>query len=162
MANPLNLYLIYKFIRGLATPFEKWDAYKYGVIDRKGNILIKKKERRTENERNSLTVFDTLVLNMKKTLSKIPGGNSLFGSYAAALFLIRESNVFEHNDLIMEEDEIHDLVNDFVLSEEIPTNNVGSGNIAGLGVGADGEAPMTKKKKKLKDFREKENENNKN
>ena len=39
----VDLFLVYQFIRRLATPFNKWDAYKEGVIDDKGNILIKKK-----------------------------------------------------------------------------------------------------------------------
>jgi len=32
----LDIYLIYEFLRRLVTPFEKWDAYKAGVIDKDG------------------------------------------------------------------------------------------------------------------------------
>jgi hypothetical protein len=34
------------------------------------------------------------------------------------------------------------------MNEEVPVNNVGGGNIAGLGIGKDGEPGVTKKKKK--------------
>ena len=37
----VDLFVVYQFIKRLATPFNKWDAYKTGVIDERGNILIK-------------------------------------------------------------------------------------------------------------------------
>ena len=30
----VDLFLVYQFVRRLATPFEKWEAYKEGIIDR--------------------------------------------------------------------------------------------------------------------------------
>jgi len=39
----VDLFLVYQFIRRLATPFIKWDAFKEGVIDKDGKVLIKKK-----------------------------------------------------------------------------------------------------------------------
>lgn len=74
-----------RFLKLLVTPFEKTDAFKYGVIDDKGKVLKKGKERKTKEEKNSFTVFHRLVFNIKKI---IPLGK--LGSYAAALFLIRE------------------------------------------------------------------------
>ena len=41
----VDLFVVYQFIRRLATPFNKWEAYKSGVIDQRGNILIKPLER---------------------------------------------------------------------------------------------------------------------
>lgn len=39
------------------------------------------------------------------------------------------------------------------LREEVPTNNVGSGKIAGAGVGPQGEPGVPRKKKKVDPFR---------
>ena len=74
-----------RFLKLLVTPFEKTDAFKYGVIDDKGKVLKKGKERKTKQEKDSYTVFHRLVFNLKKI---IPFGK--LGSYASALFLIRE------------------------------------------------------------------------
>ena len=74
-----------RFLKLLVTPFEKTDAFKYGVIDDKGKVLKKGKERKTKQEKDSYTVFHRLVFNLKKI---IPLGK--LGSYASALFLIRE------------------------------------------------------------------------
>ena len=35
-----NLYFIYKFIRILTTPFSETDAFKLGIVDENGKILI--------------------------------------------------------------------------------------------------------------------------
>tara|TARA_B100001094_G_scaffold150091_1_gene145253 strand:- start:2491 stop:3084 length:594 start_codon:yes stop_codon:yes gene_type:complete len=74
-----------RFLKLLVTPFEKTDAFKLGVIDAKGKVLKKGKERKTREEKDSYTVFHRLVFNLKKI---IPLGK--LGSYASALFLIRE------------------------------------------------------------------------
>ena len=33
----IDLFLLYQFIKRLATPFKEWDAYELGIIDAKGN-----------------------------------------------------------------------------------------------------------------------------
>lgn len=87
----VDLFLIYSFIKKLVTPFDQWEAFKQGVIDKDGNILIKKKDRNKLDQRRSLGYFDVLILNLKKLLGKIPGGKSRIATFAAALYLIRES-----------------------------------------------------------------------
>jgi hypothetical protein len=168
----VDLFLVYQFIRRLATPFKEWDAYKLGIIDERGNILRKRRELRLKKERDAFGIFDVLVLNLKKLLEKIPGGQTRIASYAAALYLIREWNHFSDDSLLTEDvsdellEESIDLfydryvnyiqlpenVNQKILldelfeerfSEDVPTVNVGSGNIAGLGVGPQGEPGLT-------------------
>jgi hypothetical protein len=95
----VDIYLVYSFLRRLATPFDKWDAFRLGIIDKDGNILRKQKDLRTSDERKAFGYFDILVLNIKKLLGKLPGGSSRLASYAAALFLIREGREFEGVDL---------------------------------------------------------------
>jgi len=50
----VDLFLVYQFLRRLTTPFVEWDAYKYGVIDKDGNILKDKNQRKTQDEKDSL------------------------------------------------------------------------------------------------------------
>jgi len=85
----VDLILIYQFLKRLTTPFNKTDAYKLGLIDEKGKRTDKKVE--TKEEEEAYGYFDRLVFNIKKLIEKVPGGSSRLGSYAAALFLIKES-----------------------------------------------------------------------
>ena len=91
----VDAYLVYSFIRRLTTPFDKWDAYKEGIIDAEGNILKQRKNLTKVSERQSFQLFDLLILNIKKSLSKIPGGNTRIATFAAALWLVRE-----HDELL--------------------------------------------------------------
>ena len=40
----IDLFLLYQFIKRLATPFKEWDAYELGIIDAKGKQLKKRKD----------------------------------------------------------------------------------------------------------------------
>ena len=35
----VDMFMIYQFIKRLATPFNKWEAFKTGVIDARGCLL---------------------------------------------------------------------------------------------------------------------------
>ena len=85
-----ELYFLYSFLKRLVTKFEKTDAYKLGIIDKKGKVLIKKRDFTTIEQRNAYTMMDTLIFNLKKLLGKIPFGKTTIASYAAALLLLRE------------------------------------------------------------------------
>lgn len=136
-----DIYLTYSLIRKLAKEFSDWDAFKTGVIDKDGNILISK-DKRTDTQKDSFRMFDVAVLNMKKLLAKIPGGSTKFATYAAALFLLKEpKKLNEDVDMISIEEEMINFIeeefenimqymNENQLNEEI-VNTVGSGSIAG-------------------------------
>lgn len=99
----VDLFLVYQFIRRLATPFVKWDAYKLGIIDKDGKVLIKKKDLKTPEQKKAWGIFDIMVANLKKLLAKVPGGSSTIASYAAALYLIKEWNHFSEDSLLTED-----------------------------------------------------------
>ena len=41
--NPMmDMFLTYQFLKRINVPFEKWDAYKLGIIDKNGKVLKKK------------------------------------------------------------------------------------------------------------------------
>jgi len=145
MARAVDLFMVYQFIKRLATPFNEWEAYELGIIDEQGNILIDKRERRRNIKmREAFGKFDLLVLKLKKLLEKIPGGRSRLGSYAAALWLIKEhkQNGNEHptqQALLEYMDQADQMLT------ETPTVNAGGGAIAGIGVGPDGEPGLTRR-----------------
>lgn len=164
----IDLYLVYQFLRRLATPFEEWDAYKLGVIDAEGNILKKKDQRKTQEEKDSLRTYDLMILKLKKLLAKVPGGSSKLASYAAALWLIREWNHFSDSSTLTEDiseevlnesiDLFYDIyINYTILSEDVNQKikedgaigmTAGSGAVAGLGIGPQGEPGLTRSQQK--------------
>ena len=85
-----NIYFVYQFLKKLVTPFEKTKAFELGIIDEKGKILKRRRDLKTDDEKDAYTLSDTLIWNLKKLLGKIPGGKSRIASYGAALFLIKE------------------------------------------------------------------------
>ena len=89
MGRAIDLFVTYRFIRLLTTPFEKSDAYKMGIIDKKGNRTDLKMT--TANEKNAYTVLHKLVFNIKKLFGKVPGLRTKVGTYAAALFLLKDT-----------------------------------------------------------------------
>ena len=99
----VDIYLVYQFLRRLATPFTKWEAFKTGVIDKEGKVLIPK-NKRTQEQQRSFKVFDVMILKLKRLLGKIPGGKSRIASYAAALWLIREYDESKSEEQILSED----------------------------------------------------------
>lgn len=117
----VDLFLVYQFVRRLATPFDKWDAFKEGVIDKDGNILVKK-NRRGGKQNTAFGLFDVMVLNMKKLLGKLPGGSSKIASYAAALFLIKEYKVFTDDSLLNEDMSEEDLSESISIFNDLYVN----------------------------------------
>ena len=86
----VEVFLAYRFVKLLATPFDEWEAYKLGVIDNRGNS---KKKAQTSEERKAFNLFHVVTRNIKRVLEKLPFGKSKLASFAAAMFLIRESEV---------------------------------------------------------------------
>ena len=97
-----NIYFVYQFLKKLVTPFEKTKAFELGIIDEKGKILKRRRDLKTKDEKEAYTLSDTLIWNIKKLMSKIPGGQSRIASYAAALFLIKE----QHGDYKVTDEEL--------------------------------------------------------
>jgi len=89
MGRAIDLFVTYRFIKLLVTPFSKTDAYKNGIIDQDGKRLSKGLE--TVEERNSYTILHKLVFNIKKIFQKVPGLRTKLGTYAAALFLLKDT-----------------------------------------------------------------------
>ena len=101
MGRAIDLFVTYRFIKLLVTPFDKTEAYKLGIIDAKGNRVMpppkngvrqtKPEPLRTTEEKNAYTILHKLVFNIKKIFDKVPGLRTRLGTYAAALFLLKDT-----------------------------------------------------------------------
>ena len=87
--SAVDLTYTFRFIRMLVMKWENWDAYKLGIIDENGkrqrNVKLD-----TDEKKSAYTPFIRLCANIKRLTSKIPGGGTRLGSFAAALYLIKE------------------------------------------------------------------------
>tara|TARA_R110000737_G_scaffold92740_1_gene125786 strand:+ start:412 stop:978 length:567 start_codon:yes stop_codon:yes gene_type:complete len=162
----IDLFLVYQFIRRLATPFNEWSAFKLGIIDETGKQLIKRKNFTTKEQKDSFQIFDIMIAKLKRLLEKVPGGKSRIGSYAAALYLIKENNQIEQDCNTLTEEQLTEKLEEYMnlvestididkifenaFDEDAPANSAGSGNIAGIGVGPDGEPGVSKSQQKKK------------
>jgi hypothetical protein len=81
------------------TPWDETTAFKRSIIDNHGQKI--KTNLNTEDQA-AYTLFDRLVFNIKRLIEKIPGGITKIGTYAAALFLIREEMGDEEGILVLE------------------------------------------------------------
>ena len=96
MGRAIDLFVTYRFIKLLVTPFEKTPAYKLGIIDKDGARTLKPGTNvatplNTIEERNAYTILHKLVFNIKKIFGKVPGLRTKLGTYAAALFLLKDT-----------------------------------------------------------------------
>ena len=96
MGRAIDLFVTYRFIKLLTQPFEKTEAYKLGIIDKDGKRNVQPGTNRptilaTSEEKNSYTILHKLIFNIKKIFSKVPGLRTKVGTYAAALFLLKDT-----------------------------------------------------------------------
>jgi len=150
MSNSVSdLLLIYQFIKRLTTPFNKTEAYKLGLIDEKGKKL---KKAESKEEENAMGYFDRLVFNIKRLLEKIPGGSSRLGSYAAAMWLIKEEHTKEYTEEEIAEG-LYEAMNEL---DKTTLKKLNETNVTGSSVAGTGDDPVHWKgdarKKEMKAF----------
>ena len=137
MGRAIDLFVTYRFLRLLTTPFEDTDAFKLGIIDKKGNRIRKPKstkpavELATGEQKNSYTILHKLVFNIKKLFNKVPGLRTKVGTYAAALFLLKDTFKEHVDDPDMFEKEFMKYLkeNNIELDNEISEEVVGFGEV---------------------------------
>ena len=115
MGRAIDLLITYRVIKMLVTPFEKTDAYKYGIIDKNGKVLRKNKTLTVAKEKDSYTILHRFVFNLKRLINLIPGGKSKLGTYAAALGLLlkeeKDINAVELEKVLYKHLRENDLIN---------------------------------------------------
>ena len=86
----VDLFVAYRFLRILTTPWEDQEAFSHGIIDKDGKLLRKQNTLKNEAEKSSFTLLHRLIFNLKRILHKIPGVRTKLGTYATALFLLKQ------------------------------------------------------------------------
>ena len=133
MGRAIDLFVTYRFIKLLVTPFEKTEAYKLGIIDKDGKRNteqtvargVRPTDLNTAEKKNAYTVLHKLVFNIKKIFGKVPGLRTNLGTYAAALFLLKDTfkehvedpDVFEKEFMKYLKEEGYEIDN--TISEEV-------------------------------------------
>ena len=84
-----DLAYTFRFIRMLVMDWKNWDAYKLGIIGEDGK-REKSVKLDTDEKKSAYTPFIRLCANIKKLVSAVPGGGSKLGSFASALYLVKE------------------------------------------------------------------------
>ena len=137
MGRAIDLFVTYRFLKLLTTPFEKTDAYKLGIIDENGNRIMQKGIKKpqvplvTSQEKNAYTILHKLVFNIKKIFAKVPGLRTKVGTYAAALFLLKDTFKESVDDPHMFEKEFVKFLkeNDIEFDDSISEEVIGFGEI---------------------------------
>ena len=132
MSRAIDLFVTYRFLKLLVTPWKKQEAYKQGIIDDKGKALKKARDLTTEAERESFTLLHRLVFNCKRIMSKIPLVRTQLGTYATALFLLKE----KYNIVDLPEGEINQFLMENKLisfNDKISEEVIGFGSMLPMG-----------------------------
>ena len=137
MGRAIDLFVTYRFLRLLTTPFEKTDAFKLGIIDEKGNRIKLPKstkpavELSTSELQSAYTILHKLIFNIKKLFNKVPGLRTKVGTYAAALFLLKDTFKESVDDPDMFEKEFVKFLkeNNIEMDDEISEEVIGFGEV---------------------------------
>lgn len=155
MSRFVDAIITYRILKKLVTPFEETDAYKQGIIDKRGKLLKKASELNTVDERDAYTLLDRLVFRLKRIIEKVPVDNKRLLSFAAALSLIKEhyndetEYVFLERDFVTREPSGEDLneVSNFINGQSMLTfrmfsedGAMGGGIANSVGGGFSGQA----------------------
>jgi len=93
-----DLTYTFRFIRMLVMDWKNWDAYKLGIIDENGKRQ-KSTKLDSDEKKSAYTPFIRLCANIKRLVSSVPGGGSKLGSFASALYLIKEKYELSDSNL---------------------------------------------------------------
>ena len=100
-SRAVDMLITYRVVKLLVTPWEKQEAFKQDIIDKKGNVLRPNNTLKTTKDKKAYTYLHRFVFNMKRLFQKV-GLGSKFGSFFGAMAMIlREDNrLMTHKDAI--------------------------------------------------------------
>ena len=90
MSRVIDALIAYRLVKLLVTPFNKTDAYKLGIIDEKGKVLIKSRKITNQKQRKAYTLLIRFVFNLKKLLAKVGIRGPIGSAAAAAIAFFKE------------------------------------------------------------------------
>jgi len=88
-SRAIDTVITFRVLKLLTMKWTDHEAYGMGIIDEKGKRNKTVKIDSTA-KKEAYTFLHRLVFNLKRLIEILPGGKSRLGSYAAALFLIKE------------------------------------------------------------------------
>ena len=88
MSRGIDTVIVFRVLKLLTTPWKEQAAFKQGLIDEKGKRT--KKKPKSSEAKDAYTFLHRLVFNLRRIMEMIPFGKTRIGSYAAALFLVKE------------------------------------------------------------------------
>ena len=118
MSRVIDALVAYRVLKLLVTPFNRTEAFKLGIIDEKGKVLIKSKQIKDSKQRNAYTLLIRFVFNLKRMLSKIGIRGPLGSAAAAAIAFFKE----EHGDNPEVEREVYKYLKEQGFEFEISEN----------------------------------------
>ena len=99
MSRIIDAVIAYRVVKLLVTPFNRTEAFKMGIIDDKGKVLIKSKDflktfssQELPKARKAYTMLIRFVFNLKRLLSKVGVRGPITTAAAAALAFFKEEN----------------------------------------------------------------------
>ena len=93
MGRVIDALIAYRVLKLLVTPFNRTKAFKLGIIDDKGKVLIKSKDLPNSGpKREAYTLLIRFVFNLKRLLGKVGIRGPITTSAAAAIAFFKEEN----------------------------------------------------------------------
>lgn len=134
MSKLLNNVGTIKLLSMLVKPIKDTDAFKLGIVDERGNNLIKSNQFSTSEQKEAYTLLDRLVFNLKKLINRLPGGEKKAKNLLSAYLLIKEtveeiSDEDLENDFMWINENIDSLISEdiLMLAEEVAANSTSAG-----------------------------------
>ena len=172
MTSAVDLYVLYRFIKAISTPFDETKAFELGIIDDKGKLIKKPK---SKQEKDAYDHFDRFTFNIKRILRRV-GLDQKYSTYAGALLLMKEGAdgvrmsdieieqalIENYKYLLESSDKSYNLLQDEMAANVTGAGVVGTGDNAVtwgkpkgrkpvLGRGINGLAYLRRRNKKKKD-----------
>jgi hypothetical protein len=121
-SRAIDTVITFRVLKLLTMKWTDHEAYDMGIIDEKGK-RVKTVKIDSSAKKEAYTFLHRLVFNLKRLIEILPGGKSRLGSYAAALFLIKEHTGLTGSKLdkeVFKYLQEADLLSENLLEEFIP------------------------------------------
>ena len=88
-SRAIDTVITFRVLKLLTKKWTDHEAFDLGIIDKKGK-RNKEVKIDTKEKKEAFTFLHRLIFNLKRLIEILPGGKTRLGSYATALFLIKE------------------------------------------------------------------------
>ena len=108
MGQIIDNVIAYRILKMLVIPFKDTAAYKLGIINANGDVLIQPKNFRTSAQKDAYNYLQRIVFSLKKLINKLPGGESQLKNLVAAYYLVREA--YSSKAKKINEEQLHHVI----------------------------------------------------